>query len=95
MSVGGDGTDHAWSWNDDRKQFYYHAFSSSQPDLNLRNPAVRKELKVSKLLQLHSNMTKPIYILVMTGTTLIYIWRNYENPYRVKFLLGLELEYRQ
>ncbi len=31
----------AWQWNDDRKQFYYHAFYKEQPDLNFRNREVR------------------------------------------------------
>nr|XP_018900819.1 PREDICTED: alpha-glucosidase-like [Bemisia tabaci] len=35
----------AWKWNEDRKQFYYHAFMEEQPDLNLRNPLVVEELK--------------------------------------------------
>ena len=35
----------AWTWSDERKQYYYHQFLPSQPDLNLRNPDVRQELK--------------------------------------------------
>ncbi|XP_039312826.1 alpha-glucosidase [Solenopsis invicta] len=34
----------AWTWHDERKQWYYHKFHSSQPDLNLRNEKVIKEL---------------------------------------------------
>ncbi|XP_039256015.2 amino acid transporter heavy chain SLC3A1-like [Styela clava] len=34
-----------WTWNDDRKQFYFHGFFPEQPDLNLRNPDVRNEIK--------------------------------------------------
>ncbi|KAG5306649.1 MAL1 Maltase, partial [Acromyrmex insinuator] len=34
----------AWSWHDGRQQWYYHKFHSSQPDLNLRNEKVIKEL---------------------------------------------------
>ncbi len=31
----------AWTWDDATGQYYYHAFLSSQPDLNWRNPEVR------------------------------------------------------
>ncbi|MFP5235249.1 MAG: glycoside hydrolase family 13 protein [Acidobacteriota bacterium] len=34
----------AWEWVPARKQFYYHAFSAAQPDLNWRNPAVEKAM---------------------------------------------------
>ncbi|KAL2718411.1 maltase A3-like [Vespula squamosa] len=34
----------AWTWNDVRKQWYYHKFHEKQPDLNLRNENVIKEL---------------------------------------------------
>nr|XP_018900822.1 PREDICTED: maltase A1-like isoform X2 [Bemisia tabaci] len=35
----------AWEWNDERYQFYYHAFRREQPDLNFRNPLVVQEMK--------------------------------------------------
>jgi alpha-glucosidase len=31
----------AWSWDETRKQFYYHSFLAAQPDLNWRNAEVR------------------------------------------------------
>lgn len=34
----------AWSWNDERQQFYLHSFDHSMPNLNLNNPAVQEEL---------------------------------------------------
>ncbi|KAJ8298000.1 hypothetical protein KUTeg_024531 [Tegillarca granosa] len=34
----------AWTWDDHRQQYYYHAFLDSQPDLNYRNKAVKKEM---------------------------------------------------
>ncbi|XP_048738761.2 maltase 1-like isoform X2 [Ostrea edulis] len=34
----------AWTYDDHRKQFYYHAYLDSQPDLNVRNPDVVEEL---------------------------------------------------
>lgn len=39
----------AWTWSDKRKQYYYHTVSSDQPDLNLRNDAVRAELEAALL----------------------------------------------
>ena len=35
----------AWTYHPVRDQYYYRAFSSFQPDLNLRNPAVEEELQ--------------------------------------------------
>jgi alpha-glucosidase len=34
----------AWEWDDETRQFYYHAFLPFQPDLNWRNPEVREAL---------------------------------------------------
>lgn len=35
----------AWTWNEERQQFYYHNFAKEQPDLNYRNPRVVQEMK--------------------------------------------------
>jgi alpha-glucosidase len=35
----------AWEWNAERGEYYLHQFSASQPDLNLKNPAVMAEMK--------------------------------------------------
>jgi len=37
----------AWTFDSDRMEFYYHAYSEDEPDLNLTNPAVIGELDVS------------------------------------------------
>ncbi len=34
----------AWTWSEKRKQYYLHSFTPEQPDLNWRNPDVKKEL---------------------------------------------------
>ncbi|MGB4593529.1 MAG: alpha-glucosidase [Coriobacteriia bacterium] len=34
----------AWQYDDDSGQYYYHAFLPFQPDLNWRNPEVRREM---------------------------------------------------
>jgi alpha-glucosidase len=34
----------SWEWDAGRKQYYLHNFLPSQPDLNLRNPAVQDEM---------------------------------------------------
>lgn len=41
----------AWTWDDVRGQWYYHTYTPSQPDLNLRNPAVQKELEVKNAVK--------------------------------------------
>ncbi|VVC33480.1 Glycoside hydrolase superfamily,Glycosyl hydrolase, family 13, catalytic domain [Cinara cedri] len=33
----------AWTWNEERKQFYFHQFNPQQPDFNVRNPQVHLE----------------------------------------------------
>jgi len=33
-----------WTWDEQAKQYYWHRFYSSQPDLNYDNPAVRQEM---------------------------------------------------
>ena len=34
----------AWEWDDNTKQYYYHAFLKEQPDLNWRNPDVQEAM---------------------------------------------------
>ncbi|XP_041979537.1 maltase A1-like [Aricia agestis] len=34
-----------WEWNNVRKQFYLHQFTTGQPEFNLRNPVVVKKLE--------------------------------------------------
>jgi len=34
----------AWEWDSTTRQYYYHSFLKVQPDLNWRNPAVRKAM---------------------------------------------------
>lgn len=34
----------AWEWDENTKQFYYHAFDKAQPDLNWRNPEVQRAM---------------------------------------------------
>ena len=39
----------AWCWNDERKQFYFHSFDYTMPNLNINNPKVREKLlEISK-----------------------------------------------
>ncbi len=33
---------HAWQWDENRKQYYLHLFTVQQPDLNWRNPELKK-----------------------------------------------------
>ena len=39
-NFGGSG----WTWDERRGQFYYHSFLPTQPDLNWRNPAVKRAM---------------------------------------------------
>ncbi|XP_059150335.1 probable maltase isoform X1 [Physella acuta] len=34
----------AWTWREERQQFFFHQFLPEQPDLNYRNPEVREEV---------------------------------------------------
>lgn len=34
-----------WTWDDSTRQYYWHRFYASQPDLNFDNPRVRDEIK--------------------------------------------------
>ena len=34
----------AWEWDDTTNQYYYHSFLKEQPDLNWRNPAVKRAM---------------------------------------------------
>lgn len=35
-----------WTFHEGRGQFYFHQFYKEQPDLNYRNPNVKKEMEV-------------------------------------------------
>ena len=39
----------AWSWSEEREQFYLHNFFDFVPDLNLRNDTVREKMKVGEM----------------------------------------------
>lgn len=34
----------AWTWNEERQQWYLHQFDAGQPDLNYRNPVIKTEM---------------------------------------------------
>ena len=45
----------AWKFNEERGQFYYHAFTPEQPDLNYRNPLVVEEMKVKTVVEFRNS----------------------------------------
>ena len=40
----------AWTWSEERQQYYLHNFFDFVPDLNLRNDTVRQIMKVRMIL---------------------------------------------
>ncbi|XP_061184522.1 maltase A3-like [Saccostrea echinata] len=46
----------AWTYDKNRKQFYYHAYLDAQPDLNVRNPKVIEELSNVLRFWLHKGV---------------------------------------
>ena len=55
MSIfGGTG----WQWDVRRQQYYYHAFLTSQPDLNFHNPDVQDALLEHGVPQRHIHLEK-------------------------------------
>jgi glycosidase len=46
----------AWEWDEDRQQYYLHQFASAQPDLDIRNPDVKEELKKIMLYWLENGV---------------------------------------
>ena len=52
----------AWTFNEQRQEFYYHTFSEDEPDLNLRNDRVVADLDVrlvfiSLLIEYYQSIT--------------------------------------
>lgn len=39
-------TGSAWTWREERKQYYLHQFAKNQPDLNFRDPKTRQTVEV-------------------------------------------------
>lgn len=46
----------SWEWSDNRQAYYYHAFATVQPDLNLREPSVLDELQKILLFWLNKGV---------------------------------------
>ena len=46
----------AWEWDEDTKQYYYHAFLKEQPDLNWRNPQVQEAMFTVMRFWLHKGV---------------------------------------
>ncbi|XP_065222155.1 maltase 2-like [Planococcus citri] len=47
----------SWTWNEKRKQFYFHQFGVKQPDFNLRNDELKKDLKAIMKFWLDKGVT--------------------------------------
>ncbi|CAD1478512.1 unnamed protein product [Heterotrigona itama] len=46
----------AWEWNDVRKQYYLHQFTTGQPDLNYRNATLRQEMSKMILTEAYASL---------------------------------------
>ncbi|XP_065223344.1 maltase A1-like [Planococcus citri] len=46
-----------WTWNEQRNQYYWHHFHAKQPDFNLRNENVKKELQALMKFWLDKGVT--------------------------------------
>ena len=54
----------SWTWNNVRKQYYYHSFLIQQPDLNYRCEALKQEMK---------NNLKCVLLQCLTVRGIIYL----------------------
>lgn len=78
MSAYNDTEGSAWTWHKVRQQWYYHKFHDSQPDLNLRNEEIIKELMV-------------IY-LIYNNKLYFSIFLNLKSSYQSKFKNKMKIE---
>ncbi|CAH0383535.1 unnamed protein product, partial [Bemisia tabaci] len=52
-------TGSAWTWREERKQYYLHQFAKNQPDLNFRDPKTRQTVEFKDKPQIHDYRTVP------------------------------------
>jgi len=52
----------AWTWNQQRNQFYFHQFGKEQPDFDLRNPDVKLQLLVSCYIKTQGKNKEYLYL---------------------------------
>lgn len=55
----------SWTYDELRGQCYLHQFLKEQPDLNLRNPRVRREMIVRSHDTADNHL--PVYLLLSSG----------------------------
>lgn len=72
----------AWTWNEERKQFYLHHCYAKQPDLKLRNELVKKEIQVNSTFAynhstLNSNHITAQFLFNFSGNNSVLVGKGY------------------
>ncbi|XP_063231822.1 maltase A3-like [Bacillus rossius redtenbacheri] len=79
----------AWSWNEQRGQFFLHQFGETQPDLNYRSEHVRREMEEALLFWLRRGLSG----FVLAGVS--HLYESDEEPPGHGGTLDLPETYRQ
>lgn len=74
----------AWTYDEQRQQYYYHYYDRSMPDLNHRNPSVRKEFLVSSV-----GLEKIMLISLILGKNLMkFLWKTFGQTVFTSFMVN-------
>lgn len=63
----------SWEYRKERRKYYFHHFLAEQPDLNLRNENVKREIKVNlppiKVIASYVKVPKFMYFMIYVSRT--------------------------